>query len=211
MSRDTARSKPRRRWEHRLLAILAYPANLAFAGVAAFVLTVPIVTWLSAWIAAGRALHGWLVDEEDQVFTQTFREFAQTWRRTLPASMLATAVAGVLATNVLFLGQQDSPVAFVLGMATIPVASALALIALMLPAAAASDHDGTMRGWSRAAARAAAARPLGSLVLLAIVAAFGLTCVVLPTIVPFFGASLPVWLGLVTARSATHTGSERRS
>ncbi|MPZ25002.1 MAG: hypothetical protein GEV12_00745 [Micromonosporaceae bacterium] len=195
-------SRPRRRWEERTLAVLAYPANLALAGVAGFLLALPVVTWLVAWVAAGRALHGWLAGDDHRAFTGTFREFAATWRRSLPASVLATLVVVVLATNLLFLGSQDTPVAFLFGMATIPVAAAVALVVLMLPAAAAFDRDASMGEWLRAAAGLAVARPLGSLVLLVVVAGFGLTCAVLPTIVPFFGISLPVWLGLVTAGRA---------
>jgi uncharacterized membrane protein YesL len=189
----------RRRWEQRTLAFLAYPANLALAGVAAFLLALPVVTWLAACIAVGRALHAWLAEDDHRAFVGTFREFAATWRRSLPASVAATFVVAVLATNVLFLGSQDTPVAFLFGMATIPVAAAVALVVLMLPAAAAWHRDASMGDWLRTAAGLAVARPLGSLVLLVIVTAFGLTCVVLPTIVPFFGISLPVWLGLVTA------------
>jgi uncharacterized membrane protein YesL len=200
MTRD--RGRPRRRWEGRALALLAYPANLALAGVAGFLLALPVVTWLAAWVAAGRALHGWLAEDDHRAFTGTFREFAATWRRTLPASLLATLLVAVLVTNLLFLGSREAPVAYLFAMATIPVAAALTLVFLMLPAAAAADRDASMREWLRSAVRLAVARPLGSLALLAIVAAFALTCVVLPTIVPFFGISLPVWLGLVTAGRA---------
>lgn len=193
----------KRRWETRALAIMAYPANLAFAGLAAFVLALPIVTGLSACVAAGRALHGWLTNGDDRVFTHTFREFGATWRRTLPASTLASLAVVVIVTNVLFLGSQDGPVAYLFAMATVPVAAALALIIVMLPAAAARAPDRGMREWLSALATLAAARPASSVILVVIVGAFGLTCVLLPTIVPFFGLSLPVWLGLITAERAT--------
>ncbi|NED94314.1 hypothetical protein G1H11_03210 [Phytoactinopolyspora alkaliphila] len=190
----------RRGWEQKALAGLSYPANLAFTGVAAFVLALGVVTWLSAAIAAGRALHRWQSDGDDRTFTGTFREFAATWRRTLPASIAATAMATMIALNLIFLGSREAPVAFLFGMATIPLAATLLLVVLMLPAAASADRDATMRVWLRGAVVLAAQRPLASLVLLAIVVAFGLTCVLLPTIVPFLGISLPVWLGLTTAR-----------
>jgi hypothetical protein len=45
----------RRGWEQKALGVMAYPANLALAGVAAFVLALGVVTWLSAVIATGRA------------------------------------------------------------------------------------------------------------------------------------------------------------
>lgn len=185
-------------WEHKVLAVLAYPANLAFAGVAAFLLAVPVVTWFSAWVAGGRALHRWLADGDDAVFTTTFREFAATWRRTLPAGVAATVVAAVLALNVIFLGTRDTPVAFLFGMATVPFAAAFALVTIMLPVAAATEPDASMREWLRQAVTLAVRRPLASVVLLVIVTAFGLTCVLVPTIVPFFGMSVPIWLAIAT-------------
>lgn len=193
-------TEPRRRgWEDRTLAALAYPANLALAGVAAFLLALPVVTWLAAAVAAGRALHGWLAHDDDRVFTRTFREFAVTWRRTLPASVAATVMALVVLVNMLFLGRQETPVAFVFGMATVPFAVAGMLVACYLPVAAALQRDAGTRDWMRGAVALAAERPVRSLLLAAVVAAFSLTCVLAPTIVPFFGLSLPVWLALVTA------------
>jgi uncharacterized membrane protein YesL len=204
----------RRGWEQKALGAMAYPANLALAGVAAFVLALGVVTWLSAVIATGRALHRWQNDGEDRVFTGTFREFAATCRRTLPASAAATVMAAVIAMNLIFLGSRDTPVAFLFGMATIPLAATLLLIVLMLPVAASLERDGTMREWLRGAVVLAVQRPVASLVLLVIVVAFGLTCVLLPTIVPFLGISLPVWLALVTARqdgdSAPEPGASGR-
>ncbi|WP_165358541.1 DUF624 domain-containing protein [Haloactinopolyspora alba] len=190
----------RNRWEHRVLAALAYPANLAFAGVAAFLLALPIVTWLPASVAAGRAMHGWLTDGDDRVFTTTMREFAATWRRTMPAGLVATAVATVFTINLVFLGSRDAPVAFLLATAMLPFAAAFVLVIVMLPVAAARWPDASMRRWLTEAVALAAARPVASAALVVIVAAFGLTCVLVPTIVPFFGLSVPVWLGLATAR-----------
>lgn len=188
-----------------MLGLLAYPGNLALAGVAAFLLALPGVTWLSAWVACGRALWAWLVEDDQRAFTGTFRQFAATWRRTLPASVLATLLALVLLSNLLFLRTQQTPVALLFAAATVPVAAALALLVLMLPAAAAREPDAAMRRWLYTAAGLAVARPLWSLVLLVIVAGFAATATVLPTIVPFFGISLPVWLGLETARRASFT------
>jgi uncharacterized membrane protein YesL len=200
--RQTHRGGRRRSWENRALAALAYPANLAFAGVAAFVLALPVVTWLAAAVAAGRALHRWQVHQDDRVFTGTFREFAATWRRTLPASVVATIVVFLLVVNMLFLRTQNTPIAFLFGMATVPVAVAAAMLALYLTVAAALAPDESMRGWIRAAVALAAARPVGSLLLVALSGAVVMTCVLLPTIAPFFGFSVPIWLALVTARAS---------
>lgn len=188
----------RRRWEERALAVLAYPANLAFAGLAGFLLSLGVVTWLSAWVAVGRALRSWSVDEDDRVFTNTFRAFAGTWRRTLPWSVAATVIAVVLGVNLLFLGRQHSPVALVLAMASIPVVVAFGLAVLTAPAMSARLPEATMRQWLVTGIAVAGRRPFASLVLVAIVGAFGATCVLLPTIAPFLGVSVPVWLGLVT-------------
>lgn len=200
---STAPAHERRRWEHKALAILEYPANLAFAGMAAFLLSLPLVTWLSAWVAVGQALHAWRTDGDDRVFTNTVRAFAATWRRTLPASVAATAIVAIMTIDVIFLGTRDTPVAFLFGAATVPFAVALVLVATLLPAVAARRPDGTMRDWSRMAVVVAASRPVASLGLAAVVVAFGLTCVLLPTIVPFLAGSVPVWLGLAAAGGAS--------
>ena len=57
-------------WETSVLGWLAYPANLAFAGIAAFVLALPLVTALSAAIAVGVALDRWRDGDETGVFTR---------------------------------------------------------------------------------------------------------------------------------------------
>ncbi|NEE01914.1 hypothetical protein [Phytoactinopolyspora halotolerans] len=200
----------RRRWEDTALAVLSYPANLALAGVAAFILSLGVVTWLSAAVAAGRALHRWQEHGDDAVFTQTFREMAATWRRTWLLSVVATVLAAMVLVNLLFLGTRESPAAFLLATAMLPVAGALLLLALMLPAAASRDRDATTAQWLRAVVALGAQRPISSLVLLSIVAAFGLTCVLLPTIVPFLGISLPVWLALVATGNGAGTAADQR-
>lgn len=195
----------KRGWESVLLAAMVYPANLAFAGLAAFLLAIPVVTWLAAAIAAGRAMHRWLADDDDRVFTNTFAEFRLVWRRTLPASLIATVYLVVLIVNIVFLGDQQSTVAWLFGMATLPVTAAFVLIVVLLPAAAGLDRDGTVRDWLRASVSTAAHRPLASIALVVLVIAFALTCVLLPTIAPFFGLSVPAWLGLTTTnRRLTH-------
>ncbi|PXA67250.1 DUF624 domain-containing protein [Cryobacterium arcticum] len=194
-----------RGWEHRLLAALAYPANLAFVGVAALLLAVPIVTILPASIAAGRALRAWLQDGETAVFTATFREFGATWRRTLPLGVGSVVVVFLLLVDSVFLGQQlsaaeagASPVALILAAAAVPVAVAVTLLLLALPVAGAKSPDATARQWLVESGYLIARRPIQALLLLATVAFFVLTCYLLPTLVPFFGLSLPVYLAIVT-------------
>ena len=194
-----------RGWEQRLLAAMAYPANLAFVGVAALILALPVVTILPASVAAARALRLWLQDGETAVFTATFREFGATWRRTLPLGVASVAVVLLLLVDSVFLGQQlsaagagASPVALVLAAATVPVALAVTLLLLALPVAAARSREGTRRQWLLEAGYLIARRPVQALIMLAIVLVFVLTCYLLPTLVPFFGLSLPVYLALAT-------------
>lgn len=198
----TEQVRRRPRWESALLAAMAYPANLAFAGLAAFLLAVPVVTWLTALIAAGRALDRWVARDDDRVFTNTFQEFRALWRRTLALSVLATVVVFVLVINLLFLGDQGTSAAYLLGMATVPVAAMLVLVVVMLPAAAVQMPDGTAGEWLRLALSLGVRGPVVSLALVVVVIGFLLTCVLLPTMAPFFGLSLPAWLGLKTVRRA---------
>jgi uncharacterized membrane protein YesL len=204
-SRRPAPPRTGRGWEQRLLAAMAYPANLAFVGLAAVLLSLPVITILPASVAAARALRGWLREGDTAVFTATFREFGATWRRTLPLGVGSVAVVFLLLVDSVFLGRQLSPaaggagpVALVLAAATVPVALAVLLLLLALPVAAARSPSATRRQWLLEAGYLVARRPVQALLLLALVVSFGLTCYLLPTLVPFFALSLPVYLALVT-------------
>lgn len=193
---------PRRRWEERLLAGLAYPANLALAGLAATVIALGIITVLPAAVAASRALDAWLRDGEDAVFTGTFRELRATWRRTLPLGAAATLCTGVLSVNAVFLwnrsdGGTNGP-ALILGAATVVVACTLALLVLALPVAATRSPDAGPRAWVVEAAALVAGRPVRAVVLLALVVALLATLWLLPTLAPFVAISVPAYLALVT-------------
>ena len=200
----SAGSAARPRWEHKLLTLLRYPANLMFAGLAATILSLGVVTALPAAVAASRAMSGWLRDGDDTVFTTTFAEFAATWRRTLPLGVGAVAVVVVLAANTAFLWDRagaasgaDGP-ALLLGAATAVLTCAVALVLLALPVAATRTPDGDRRGWLVESAYLVARRPLRSVTLLVIVAAVAATFYLLPTLVPFVGISVPAYLALVT-------------
>ncbi len=181
---------------------LSYPANLAFAGVAAFVLAVPVVTWFAAAIAAGRAMEAWLTDGDDRVFTNTFREFGRTWRRTWLLSLAATGVLVLAVSDWLFLSSQGGGPATVMAAAFLPVAAALLLVGVHLPAAAAAERDAGPRRWLRLAAAFVAIAPLRSVGVLVAVVTWLVLCVTVPTLFPFLGLSVPTFLGLVSARRA---------
>lgn len=194
--------RSRSRWEHRLLAALAYPANLVLAGIAATIVSLGVVTVLPAAVAATRALDGWLRHGDDAVFTATFRELRATWRRTLPLGLAATACTLVLTVNAVFLwhrsdGGTVGP-ALVLGAATAVVGCAVALLLLALPVAATRSPDARPREWLVEAAYLVARRPVRSLLLLVLVVGVLGTLWLLPTLAPFVAVSVPAYLALVT-------------
>ncbi len=85
-----------------------------------------------------------------------------------------------------------------LAAATLPVAVVAGLFLLAVPTAATLTPDGDARVWLRAAARLIFAAPVRSILCLAISVAFLLTCLLLPTILPFVGLSVPCYLALIT-------------
>ncbi len=190
------------RWEQKLLGLLAYPVNIALGGAAAFLVALPLITILPAAIALARALARWRTDGDDAVFTNTFREFAQTWRRTIALGAGALLIVAVLTVDTLFLmarlSADPNGLALVLAAATVPVAIVTGLFLLAIPTAATLTPDEGAREWLRGAARLIFAGPLRSIICLAISAAFLLTCLLLPTILPFVGLSIPVYLALIT-------------
>ncbi|GIJ00584.1 putative membrane protein YesL [Sediminihabitans luteus] len=197
-------ARPRERrgggWEGTALRVLGYPANLALAGVVAFLVAVPLVTAFPAAVALARALARWQDDGDDAVATNVVRELRATWRRTWRTGVLVGVALVLLTVDVLFLvAQLSTPsagAAVVLGGATVPVVCVVALVLLLVPVAVAGDPDGDVRTWLRGAAGLAARRPLrvvGTLALGGLVAA---TCVALPTLAPFFLMSLPLDLAL---------------
>jgi uncharacterized membrane protein YesL len=194
--------RPRRRWEDSLLGALAYPANLAFAGVATLILSLGVVTTLPACIASARALSGWLRHGDTAVFTSIFRQFARTWRRSLPLGVASALVVAVLVVDIVFLSAQLSGgtplVALLMTAATVPIAIAVSLILLAIPVAATRSPEAGPKQWMIEAGYLVARRPGRAIFLLALVIALALTFYLLPTLAPFFGLSLPVYLALVS-------------
>lgn len=194
------------------MRLLAYPANLMFAGLAAFVLALPLVTALPAAVAAARSMDGWLRNDSSTVFTSTFREFAATWRRTLLPGVVSLVVVAILVVDGLFLWNQltqgTSGLGLAAGAASVPVAVTVALLLLAFPVAASRNRDGTAGQWLIEAAHLVITRPVRAASLLVLTVAILFTCVLVPTIIPFFGISVPVYLALVSFTSAT-AGSSR--
>lgn len=203
------------RWEDRLLAAMAYPMNLAAAGLAALILSLPLVSAVPAGIAAARAMNGWLRDGDSAVFTATFREFRATWRRSLPLGVAAVVACAMLAVNAAFLGDQltsaPGPVALVLTAATVPVSIAVALLLLAIPVAAARRPEATRLDWVIEAGYLIARAPLRALFLLALVIAAWLTFYLVPALAPFFALSVPGYLALVTLDRSTDTRTTKDS
>jgi uncharacterized membrane protein YesL len=201
-------------WEGRLLGALVHPMNIAAAGLAAAVLSLGVVTAVPAVIAAGRSMRRWLAGEDDAVFTGVFREFAASWRRSLPLGVGAVAVVAMLVVDVAFLTaqlEQGSAIAIALLAATVPVALALGLLLLALPASAALQPDASARAWLVGAGALVARRPFTALLLLLGVATFALLCYLFPTLLPFLGLSLPAYLALlVWGRPAATPGPGTR-
>jgi len=192
-------------WEGRLLGVLVHPMNVAAAGLAAAVLSLGVVTAVPAVIAASRSMRRWLDGEEHAVFTGVFREFAATWRRSLPLGVGVVVVMAMLVVDIAFLTaqlEQGSAIATALLAATAPVALALGLLLLALPASAALQPDASARAWLVGAGALVARRPFTALLLLIGEVTFALLCYLFPTLLPFFGASLPAYLALLVWRRA---------
>lgn len=188
------------RWEGKALRWLSYPANLAFSGLAGFVIALGVLTWLCAAVAIGRSLHRWLEDGDDRVFTNTFRELAGTWRRTLPLSVAATLALALVVADLLFLGTRSSPWALLLTAAIVPLAALLAVVLIHIPAAAALAPGARGRQWVRLAMMLVLSAPGRTLAVLAVSATWVALCTVVPTLVPVLGLSVPVFAALVAAR-----------
>lgn len=195
------------RWEQRLLALCAYPANIGLGGVAAFLLALPLVTLLPAAIALARAFALWRTNGDDAVFTNTFREFAATWRRSIGVGILAFVSVALLAVDGVFLTAQlssgSASLAVLFAAAAIPVAIVVGMALLAIPVAAARNRDGSMREWLSLAGHLIAVMPLRSLFLLAFTVAFLVTCLLLPTVLPFVGVSVPIFFAIITWGTAS--------
>lgn len=185
-----------------MLAFLSYPTNIALGGIAAFILALPLVTLVPSAIALARAFSLWRENGDDAVFTNTFREFRGTWRRSLGLGIVAFVLLAILLTDVVFLAAQltnkeDSPIAILFSAAVLPIGALICLLALAIPVAVVQQPDATAREWIRAAFATLVTKPLQSLKVLIVVATVVLSCVALPTLIPIIGISIPTYVAVV--------------
>lgn len=184
-----------------MLTWLSYPMNIALGGIAAFLLALPIVTLLPAMIALGRALTRWICDGDDSVFTNTFREFAATWRRSLPMGVVAAVVLVVLVADFLFLAIQvttgNSGLEIVMAAAAVPFSILALMLGLAIPIAAATLPAGTRREWLRGAVVVIVRGPARSILVFVGACAVVAVCVLVPSLAPFVVLSGPLLLGVV--------------
>ncbi|MEV8249877.1 hypothetical protein AB0O87_02980 [Microbacterium sp. NPDC076768] len=197
MTPSRERSKRKPRWEQSLLAALAYPANLVLGAVAVLILALPVVTAFSATIALARAFAAWTHNRDDAVFTNTFRQFALTWRRSLPLSIASTGVLVVVAGNIIFLAMQlangSDPFGLLIAAAMLPFTLVLLAYALAVAAASARIPDATRKEWVAGGWALLLGLPRRSLGVLTVAIGTGIVSVLIPTMAPFLVFSLPVY------------------
>ena len=197
---------PGQPWAQRLLRWLEYPANLAFANVLWFVFTLPVITWLPATVALLHSLDRWVRADDDRVFRNFIAGWRRHWRRGLLLGLASTATAAVLGANALFLSTRDGTVPIVLLGGTAALAAGWLLLHLWLLPLMVLRPELSVRDWL-----AASLVLLGrNLLLSAVLAAFAVLSAgvfaALPTLLPFYGASVLGFLALRTAHRALGTG-----
>lgn len=197
-----------------MLAFLSYPTNIILGGIAAFILALPLVTLLPSAIALTRAFARWRENGDDAVFTNTFREFGATWKRSLGIGAVSFGLLTILATDIAFLAAQlsnknGSQIAILFSAAVIPVGVLVTLLLLAIPVAAGQQSDATAREWIRAAFALFLTKPFQSLKVLVVLATVLISCVALPTLIPFISISIPTYLAAILW-SAPVGGSQQR-
>lgn len=185
-----------------MLAFLSYPTNIVLGGIAAFILALPLVTLLPSAIALARAFALWRENGDDAVFTNTFREFAATWKRSLGIGAVSFGLLTILASDIAFLAEQlsnknGSQIAILFAAAVVPLGALISLLLLAIPVAAAQQSDATGREWIRAAFTLLLAKPFQSLKVAVVLATVILCSVALPTLIPFISISVPTYLAAI--------------
>lgn len=194
----------RPRWEHTVLRLLAYPAYLGLLNLGWLVLALPVVTWLSAAAAMTRAMHAWLAEDDQRPFTNTFRFFRESWRRTLPVSLASTAVLLVAAGNVAFLRDTGGRAAGLLLAAQLPLLAAVAVYLAALIPVMALWPDLEPRSWLREALVLVARHPAFAAIHLILLLTLVGVLLIVPTLAVFCCASLPAFWSLRLATRALH-------
>jgi len=196
--RSPGRRLTGRRWEHRALNWLEWPANLGVGNVLWFVFSLPVVTWLTAAVAMTHALERWLGAGDGRVMHNFWEGWKLHWRRTLPIGVVSTVVLAILLLNALFLATRDDRSALVLLPPTLVLLAAWLMFHLALIPVIALFPALPPRTWLREAAVLAIRHPLTSLINASLAAALVAALVWLPTLVPFVSAA-PV--GFVALRT----------
>jgi uncharacterized membrane protein YesL len=192
-----------RRWEHSALRALEYVAYPALAGAAWCLLAVGVVTWLPALASVATVLRQWQSEGHARCFVGVFRAFPGQWSRLWRHALASTAVASVLAGNLLFLSGRPGPPAFILFTLDLGLAAALVPYHLALAVVAGRDTASA----PRAAVELAFGSPKRGLVLLG--AALLAPVITLP--IPFgpllLGPTLPVLVALIADRRSHGSGN----
>ncbi|MGV8896083.1 MAG: DUF624 domain-containing protein [Rhodoglobus sp.] len=188
------------RWERTLLGALTYPGNIILGSVAVLVLSLGVITALPAAIALARAFASWTAHGDDKVFTNTFREFARTWRRTLGLGVVAVVVFGIMVADGLFLSFQLSlpggSLALLFSAAVLPLSAVACVYTVAITAAATLNTEANASTWIREAFVLMLGSPRRSLLVLLTVVAVVVTCLLLPTLAPFAAIAVPVYVGV---------------
>ncbi|MDJ0335341.1 DUF624 domain-containing protein [Salinibacterium sp. G-O1] len=188
------------RWERTLLGALTYPGNIILGSVAVLVLSLGVITALPAAIALARAFASWTAQGDDKVFTNTFREFARTWRRTLGLGVVAVVVFGIMVADGLFLSfqlsQPGGSLALLFSAAVLPLSALACVYTVAITAAATLNTEANASTWIREAIVLMLGSPRRSLLVLLTVVVVVVTCVLLPTLAPFAAVAVPVYVGV---------------
>ncbi|MBH0097704.1 DUF624 domain-containing protein [Salinibacterium sp. NSLL150] len=183
-----------------MLTALTYPGNIFLGSLAVLVLSLGIITVLPAAIALARAFARWIVDGDDKVFTNTFREFRDTWRRTLGLGIIATVVLAIMVGDGVFLAYQlaqgGGSIALMLSAAVIPVAAGVCVLFVSTTAAATLSPEADARTWIRDGFLLMLQHPRRALFVSFTVAVTLVVSILLPTIAPFAAIALPVYVGV---------------
>ncbi|MBH0110247.1 YesL family protein [Salinibacterium sp. NG22] len=200
MSQQKRTKRRTPRWERSMLTALTYPGNIFLGSLAVLVLSLGIITVLPAAISLARAFARWIVDNDDKVFTNTFREFRDTWRRTLGLGIIATVVLAIMVGDGVFLAYQlaqgGGSIALMLSAAVIPVAAGVCVLFVSTTAAATLSPDADARTWVREGFLLMLQHPRRALFVSFTVAVTLVVSILLPTIAPFAAIALPVYVGV---------------
>jgi hypothetical protein len=190
----STRTVPAFGWEQTALRWLEWIAVPASAGLACCFLSLGVITWLPALAATAQVLQRWREDGDQRAFLGVFADFRGHWHRLWRHSLVSTAIAAVLLTNLIFLFGRGSS-GFVLLAVQLGLGAAFVAYHLALAAVAGRRPTASPTRRRRAAIQLAFGSWRGVLLLLATFLAIVLTAPL--GIGPLlFGPSLPLLAAL---------------